>query len=276
MVPDPHRVLTPVPGVRRTPRRTLVVMPLTTALAAMPSVLPMIGPQPTLGPDWLNADHLIQSFGTYALIGIVVVVFIETGLLFPLLPGDSLLFTAGALVAQQQLDFPLWLLCLLIFVAAFAGDQLAYLIGAKGGRKLFSRPDSRIFKQKYIDDTYKYFDKYGGRTIIIARFVPIVRTYAPVAAGVGKMSYKHFVSFNVLGALFWGVGVTLLGYALGNITFVKDNIEALIVLIVLVSVIPMGVEVLRARRDAKREGAAASATPEPEDRGDIERKAFGQ
>lgn len=224
-------------------------MSLTTTLAA----LPMIGPRPTLGPDWLNADHLIQSFGTYALIGIVIVVFIETGLLFPLLPGDSLLFTAGALVAQQQLDFPLWLLCLLIFTAAFAGDQLAYLIGAKGGRKLFSRPDSRIFKQKYIDETYKYFDKYGGRTIIIARFVPIVRTYAPVAAGVGRMSYRHFVSFNVLGALFWGVGVTLLGYALGNIQFVKDNIEALIVLIVLVSVIPMGIEILRARRDAKRE-----------------------
>ncbi len=228
-------------------------MSLTTALAA----LPMVGPQPMLGPDWLNADHLIQSFGTYALIGIVIVVFIETGLLFPLLPGDSLLFTAGALVAQQQLDFPLWLLCLLIFVAAFAGDQVAYFIGAKGGRKLFSRPDSRIFKQKYIDETYKYFDKYGGRTIIIARFVPIVRTYAPVAAGVGRMSYKHFVSFNVLGALFWGVGVTLLGYALGNIQFVKDNIEALIVLIVLVSVIPMGIEILRARRDAKRERDAA-------------------
>ncbi|GIG23893.1 hypothetical protein Cde04nite_01370 [Cellulomonas denverensis] len=239
----------------------------------------MIGPRPALGPDWLNADHLIESFGTYALIGIVVVVFIETGLLFPLLPGDSLLFTAGALVAQQSLDFPLWLLCLLIFAAAFTGDQLAYFIGAKAGRKLFSRPDSRIFKQKYIDETYKYFDKYGGRTIIIARFVPIVRTYAPVAAGVGRMSYRHFVSFNVLGALFWGVGVTLLGYALGNIQFVKDNIEALIVLIVLVSVIPMGVEILRARRDAKREAAAgtpAVTTAEAGDRDDIERKAFGQ
>lgn len=234
----------------------------------------MVGPQPMLGPDWLNADYLIESFGTYALIGIVVVVFIETGLLFPLLPGDSLLFTAGALVAQQSLDFPLWLLCLLIFVAAFAGDQVGYFIGAKAGRRLFSRPDSRIFKQKYIDETYKYFDKYGGRTIIIARFVPIVRTYAPVAAGVGKMSYKHFVSFNVLGALFWGVGVTLLGYVLGNIQFVKDNIEALIVLIVFVSVIPMGIEILRARRDAKREKATAAA--EPEDRDEIERKAFGQ
>lgn len=247
-------------------------MPLTTALAAM---LPAAGPMPALGPDWLNADHLIQSFGTYALIGIVLVVFIETGLLFPLLPGDSLLFTAGALVAQQQLDFPLWLLCTLIFVAAFTGDQLAYFIGAKGGRRLFARPDSRIFKQKYIDETYKYFDKYGGRTIIIARFVPIVRTYAPVAAGVGKMSYRHFVSFNVIGAALWGVGVTLLGYALGNITFVKDNIEVLLVLIVLVSVVPMGIEVLRARRDARR-GTAPDAPADRADRAETERKAFDQ
>ncbi|HEY0215985.1 MAG TPA: VTT domain-containing protein [Cellulomonas sp.] len=248
-------------------------MPVTTALAAL---LPAAGPMPALGPDWLNADHLIQSFGTYALIGIVVVVFIETGLLFPFLPGDSLLFTAGALVAQQQLDFPLWLLCALIFAAAFLGDQLAYFFGVTSGRRLFARPDSRIFKQKYIDQTYAYFDRYGGRTIIVARFVPIVRTYAPVAAGVGKMSYKHFVSFNVIGAAAWGVGITLLGYALGNITFVKDNIEALLVLIVLVSLVPMGVEVLRARRDARREAAAGGAAAGPVDRTDVERKAFDQ
>lgn len=256
-------------------------MSLTSALAA---TLPAL-PQPALGPDWLNADHLIQSFGTYALIGIIAVVFIETGLLFPLLPGDSLLFTAGALVAQQQLNFPLWLLCLLIFTAAFTGDQVAYFIGSKAGRRLFSRPDSRFFKKKYIDQTYKYFDKYGGRTIIIARFVPIVRTYAPVAAGVGKMHYRHFVSFNVIGAAAWGVGVTLLGFALGNITFVKDNIEALIVLIVLISVVPMGVEVLRARRQNAREAAAGvtageqgrdSRYDEDAERAEVERKAFGQ
>lgn len=233
-------------------------MPLTTALAA---ILPAAGPVPMLGPDWMDADYLISSFGSYALIGIAAIVFIETGLLFPLLPGDSLLFTAGALVAQQSLDFPLWLLCALMFVVAFAGDQVAYLIGNKVGGKLFDRPDSRIFKRKYIDETYKYFDKYGGRTIIIARFVPIVRTYAPVAAGIGKMSYRHFVSFNVIGAAAWGIGITLLGYALGNIQFVKDNIEALIVLIVFVSVIPMGIEVLRARRTARREAAAAPADP---------------
>lgn len=160
----------------------------------------------------MQADHLIKSFGPYALIGICLVIFIETGLLFPLLPGDSLLFTAGMLVAQDYLDFPLWLLCVLLFIAAFAGDQVGYLIGKKAGPKIFNRPDSRIFKQSHIDKTNEFFDRYGGRTIVLARFVPFVRTYAPVAAGVGKMSYKHFVSFNVIGALLWGVGITILGY----------------------------------------------------------------
>lgn len=251
-------------------------MSVTTALAAM---LPAVGPQPALLPDWLDAENLISSFGSYALIGIIIVVFIETGLLFPFLPGDSLLFTAGMLVAQQELDFPLWLLCTLLFLAAFLGDQNAYLIGRTAGPRLFRRPDSRIFKQQYIDQTNRYFDKYGGRTIIVARFVPIVRTYAPVAAGVGKMSYKHFVSFNVIGALLWGVGVTLLGYMLGNVTFVKDNIEILLVLIVLVSVIPIGIEVLRARREAQRTGRTDGRDPahdEQAERAEVERKAFDQ
>lgn len=255
---------------------------MTTALAA---ILPAIGPQPALGPDWLNAEHLIDSFGSYALIGIIIVVFIETGLLFPFLPGDSLLFTAGMLVAQQTLDFPIWLLCLLLFLAAFAGDQSAYLIGRTVGPKLFNRPDSRVFKKKYIDQTYGYFDRYGGRTIIVARFVPFVRTYAPVAAGVGKMSYRHFVSFNVVGALLWGVGVTLLGYALGNIAFIRDNIEALLVVIVLISVLPVAFEVLRARRKAAREAAAGvpgtadgrdPRYDEAAERAEVERKAFDQ
>jgi membrane-associated protein len=187
------------------------------ASAALVSLVPALGAQPALLPDWLDAEHLISSFGSYALIGIVLVVFIETGLLFPLLPGDSLLFTAGALVAQEALDFPLWLLCALLFAAAFLGDQVAYFIGHKVGPRLFRRPDSKIFKQQYIDQTYAYFDKYGGRTVILARFVPIVRTYAPVAAGVGGMRYRTFVSYNVIGALLWGVGVTVLGYLLGTI-----------------------------------------------------------
>lgn len=209
------------------------------------------GPVPALGPDWLDAENLISSFGSYALIGVVIVVFIETGLLFPFLPGDSLLFTAGMLVAHDEIGVPLWVMCLALFAAAFLGDQTAYVIGRKAGPRLFNRPDSRFFKQQYIDQTYAYFDKYGGRTIIIARFVPFVRTYAPVAAGVGKMHYRHFVSFNVIGAFLWGVGVTVLGYLLGNVTFIKDNIELIAMGIVAVSVIPIVVEVLRQRSRAR-------------------------
>jgi membrane-associated protein len=223
-------------------------LPLTSSLVALPQVV-------ALGPSWLDADHLIASFGDYALIGICLVVFIETGLLFPLLPGDSLLFTAGLLVAQDEIRTPLWLLCLLIFLAAFAGDQVSYLIGRKAGPKIFSRPDSRIFKQAYVDQTYAYFDRYGGRTIIVARFVPFVRTFAPVAAGVGRMRYRTFVSYNIIGALLWGVGVTVLGYFLGQIEFVKNNIEPILILIVALSLVPVVLELWRARRGGPHERA---------------------
>ena len=218
---------------------------------------------PAIGPGWLDPETLIASFGTWALGGVILVVFIETGLLFPFLPGDSLLFTAGMLTAQEQITVPIWLLCTLLFVAAFAGDQVAYAIGHKAGPRIFNRPDSRFFKQSYIDMTNAYFEKYGGRTIIVARFIPFVRTYAPVAAGVGKMSYRHFVSYNVIGALLWGVGVTLLGYALGNVTFIRENIEALLVAIVLVSVLPIVFELWRARRDRIRTLTEAEPTIDP-------------
>ena len=238
------------------------MLELTALAASLTTSLPS-----GLVPDWMHADSLIESFGPYALIGIVIVVFIETGLLFPFLPGDSLLVTAGLLVAQSELDFPLWLLCLLIFLAAFLGDQVAYLIGRTVGPKLFDRPDSRIFKQKYVDHTNAYFEKYGGRTIIIARFVPFVRTYAPVTAGVGKMSYRHFVSFNVVGAMLWGVGVTMLGYFLGNVTIVKDNIELILVGIVGMSVLPVVIGLLRARlgKTADPAGRSQNLAAEPTD-----------
>jgi membrane-associated protein len=211
------------------------------------------GPVPALGPDWLDAEHLIASFGSYALIGVVVVVFIETGLLFPFLPGDSLLFTAGMLAAHDKIGVPIWVLCTALFLAAFLGDQNAYWIGRKVGPKLFNRPDSRFFKQQYIDQTYAYFDKYGGRTIIIARFVPFVRTYSAVTAGVARMRYRTFVTYDAIGALVWGVGVTLLGYMLGNVTVIKENIELIAVGIVAVSVIPIVIEVLRKRSRSRDE-----------------------
>jgi membrane-associated protein len=236
------------------------------------------GPVHALGPGFLDADSLIASFGAWALVGIAVVVFIETGLLFPFLPGDSLLFTAGALVAQGTLDLNIWQLCLVMFLAAFLGDQCAFLIGRKAGPKVFDKPDSRFFKKRYIDETYAYFDRYGGRTIVVARFVPIVRTYAPVAAGVGGMRYRHFVGFNALGAMLWGVGVTLLGYALGNVEFIKNNIELLLVVVVLISVIPIGVELFRSHRKRKRgeslEEPRDTRYDEPDERAEVERKAF--
>lgn len=224
-------------------------------LAALPTAA-----VPMLGPDWMDPQILIDRFGDAALVGIALVIFIETGLLFPILPGDSLLFTAGALVAQGNLDINIGVLCLMLFAVAFLGDQTGYLIGRSAGPKIFDKPDSRFFKRSYIDQTNAYFDKYGGRTIIVARFVPIVRTYAPVAAGVGRMSYRHFVTYNAVGALLWAVGVTLLGYALGNVPFVKENIEALLVLIVLVSVIPMAIEIWRARAAEKKRARTAEPT----------------
>lgn len=210
-----------------------------------------------LGPDWLDPETLIRSFGALAVLGVCAVVFAETGLLVGFfLPGDSLLFTAGLLVATDVVRTPVWLLAAAVFVAAFAGDQVGYLIGRRAGPKVFSRPDSRFFKREYVDRTYAFFDRYGARTIVIARFVPIVRTFAPVAAGVGAMRYRTFVAYNVVGALLWGVGVSLLGYWLGQVAFVRDYIEPILVGIVALSLVPVGAELLRARRARRaRQGA---------------------
>ncbi len=214
----------------------------------MEPVTHLLAVVPMLGPDWLDAEKLITQFGPGpALVVVCAIVFIETGLLFPFLPGDSLLFTAGLLVATQYIQTPLWVLCLAIFAAAFLGDQTGYAIGRFAGPKIFRREDSRIFKQAYVDQTYAFFDKYGGRAIILGRFVPIVRTFIPVAAGVGHMRYRTFVSYNVIGALAWGVGVTLLGYFLGQVAFVRDNIEPILIVIVALSLVPVAVELVRAR-----------------------------
>lgn len=214
-----------------------------------------------LGPEWLDPEAMIRAFGAFAVMGVAMVVFAETGLLIGFfLPGDSLLFTTGLLVATGFIEAPLWVVASIAGLAAFLGDQVGYYIGRKTGPKIFNKPDSRWFKQEYVDHTYAYFERYGGRTIIMARFVPIVRTFAPVVAGVAHMDYRTFVKFNVIGALLWGVGVTVLGYLLGQITFVQENIEFILIGIVAVSVIPMLVEVLRTRRRS----AARAAVPAQE------------
>jgi membrane-associated protein len=198
-----------------------------------------------LGPSWLDPDHLIQTFG---LIGVLVIVFAESGLLIGFfLPGDSLLFTAGLLVATTSVLPALHVVVPLIVLAAVAGDQVGYLIGAKAGPRVFHRPDSRFFKQEYVDKAYSYFERYGGRTIVLARFVPSVRTFAPVVAGVSGMRYRTFVTYNVVGGVLWGVGVTTLGYYLGQVDFVAEHIELILIGIVGLSVVPIAVELLRAR-----------------------------
>ncbi|MEX2195966.1 MAG: VTT domain-containing protein [Thermoleophilaceae bacterium] len=221
----------------------------------MDVVSALFGPPVALGPDWLDPEVLIETFGT---LGVLAIVFAESGLLVGFfLPGDSLLFTAGLLSANDTLP-DIWILLLTVPIAAIAGDQVGYVIGRKAGPAVFARPDSRFFRQEYVEKSHAFFERYGGRTIIIARFVPIVRTFAPVMAGVSRMDYRTFVTYNVIGGVAWGVGVTALGYFLGQIDFVKANIEVIILTIVLISVLPIAFELLRARRSAQRAASLPS------------------
>ncbi|OMI88411.1 hypothetical protein BSZ07_17145 [Streptomyces sp. M1013] len=214
-----------------------------------------------LGPEWISPDYLIETF---SLPGILLIVFAESGL-FAFLPGDSLLFTAGLFVAQGEfISQPLWLVCALIVAAAVLGDQVGYMIGKFFGPRLFSRPNSKLFKQENLEKAHEFMDKYGPKAIVLARFVPIVRTFAPIVAGAGRMQYRTFLTYNVIGGVAWGTGVTLAGYWLGQIEFIRTNVEAILVLIVLVSVVPIGIEYLRERKKKQRAAAAAPATPAPQ------------
>lgn len=230
-----------------------------------------------LGPDWLEPEFLIETFGT---LGLLTIVFVESGLLVGfVLPGDSLLFTAGLLSASGNLP-DLWVLLITIPLAAIAGDQVGYTIGRKAGPAIFRRPDSRFFRQEHVDKSHEYFERYGPRTIVIARFVPIVRTFAPVMAGVARMRYRTFLLFNVIGGVGWGVGVTALGYYLGQVAFVRANVELFILGIVALSVLPIVLELLRGWREARagrgdvepppdlEAAAAVAAGAKPPGRGD--------
>ncbi|SNX63013.1 membrane-associated protein [Streptomyces sp. TLI_55] len=214
-----------------------------------------------LGPEWLSPDYLIQTF---SLPGILLIVFAESGL-FAFLPGDSLLFTAGLFVAQgDYISQPLWLVCLLIVLAAVLGDQVGYMIGKFFGPKLFSRPNSKLFKQENLEKAHEFMEKYGPKAIVLARFVPIVRTFAPIVAGAGRMKYRTFLTYNVIGGVAWGTGVTLAGYWLGQIDIIHKNVEAILVLIVFVSVVPIIIEYLRERGKKKRAAAEQPPAPEPQ------------
>ncbi|MGN6131346.1 MAG: DedA family protein [Nocardioidaceae bacterium] len=205
-----------------------------------------------LGISWLDPQYLLNQFGDYALWGAAAIIFAECGLLIGFfLPGDSLLFTVGLLVAQDKVSYPLWLCCLTLTVAAIVGNASGYLIGDRAGPKVFHREGSRIFKQEYVEKTRAFFEKYGNRAILLARFVPIVRTFITVMAGVGTMGFRRFITYSAIGGAIWACGVTLLGVALGNVALVRDHIELMLLAIVLVSVVPIGLEYLRSRAAQK-------------------------
>jgi membrane-associated protein len=199
----------------------------------------------SLGPSFL--------INNYGLLGIGFIVFAETGLLVGFfLPGDSLLFAAGAAAAgafaSVSVNLSLWSLLPVVVIAATIGDQVGYIIGSRAGSALYDRPDSRWIRREHIVRSQEFFERHGARSLVLARFVPVVRTFAPVIAGVARMPYRTFVAFNVAGAVLWGVVVVLLGYFFGQVSIVKDHIELALVGVVLISLIPVAVEVLRSRR----------------------------
>jgi len=229
------------------------------------SALGGAGPvQPQLAsflPDWLNPQVFLANpaFAPWVVLLVCGIIFAETGLLIGFfLPGDSMLFTAGLLVATGTIQVNIWVLTTLIIVAAIIGNQVGYLIGSKAGPALFNRPNSKLFKRENVDSAHAFFEKHGGKALILARFVPIIRTFVPVIVGVAQMSKRKFFTYNVIGAVLWGGGVTLLGYLLGDkVPWVKDNLDIIFIAIVLVSVIPIAIEVIRgviAKRQAEKYG----------------------
>ena len=197
---------------------------------------------------------LMAALGPLAVLLLMGVLFAETGLLVGFfLPGDSLLFTVGLLVSKGDVPQQLWLCCLVLFAASMLGNASGYAIGAAVGPSIFQREDSKIFKKKYVDKTHEFFEKYGNRAIVLARFVPIVRTFITVMAGVGDMGFRRFMVYSAVGGALWASGVTVLGYFLGQISFVRNNLEVMLLAIVAISVIPIGLEVLRARAAEKIE-----------------------
>ncbi len=234
-----------------------------TALASTESVTYL-----ALLPDFMDPLTLLSYFGTWALIGLLVVVFVESGVLFPVLPGDSLLFVAGMLAAgtaaqgADYANFQLWQLLVFIPIAAVLGGQVGYWIGRSVGTSMF-KPNARVLKQRYLDEAHLFFEERGPFAIVIARFVPIVRTLAPITAGAARMGYATFTAFNVLGAVVWGVGITLLGYWLGKFEIVQKLLEPIFILIVLASVAPMLWEWYKRRKAARAAGELPSG-PLPE------------
>ncbi len=209
-----------------------------------------MGLLPLLLPSWMDPEQLVRSFGPWALWGVAFVIFAECGL-FAILPGDSLLFTVGLLTASGVVPHSMVFVCVVLTVAAVAGNVVGYWIGRLIGPPLFKPRQGlvgRILNPKYVERTRVFLDRYGSRALVLARFVPIVRTFVTLVAGVSRMDFRKFIGYTAIGGVLWACGVTILGYFLGNVSLIKNNIDAVLVLIVLVSLIPMGIEFLLHRR----------------------------
>lgn len=203
-----------------------------------------------LGPDWLNPETLLTSLGDIAFWVVLGIIFAECGLLIGFfLPGDSLLFVTGLFIATGAISINIWVASLLLVIAAIVGNVTGYWIGRKAGPSLFNKPDSKLFKQEYVDKTHHFFNRYGARAIVLARFVPIVRTFITAVAGIGQMDFRRYLVFSAIGAVLWAGCVTLAGYFLGNVEFVRDNLELILILVVFVSIVPIIFEWVRHRRE---------------------------
>jgi membrane-associated protein len=203
----------------------------------------------TLGPDWLNPETMLTNLGDIAFWVVLGIIFAECGLLVGFfLPGDSLLFVTGLFIANGSIGINIYVATVLLIVAAIAGNVTGYWIGYRAGPALFSRPESRLFRQEYVDKTNHFFERYGARAIVMARFVPIVRTFITATAGIGRMNFRRYFVFSAIGGILWAGSMTLAGYFLGSFTFVKNNLEVIVLGVVFLSVLPMLYEYIRHRR----------------------------
>ncbi|MBA8792943.1 membrane-associated protein [Friedmanniella endophytica] len=232
-----------------------------TALLGLAPVAQLV---PLLLPSWLDPEVIIKAFGPYALWGVAFIIFAECGL-FAVLPGDSLLFTVGIFTGIGTIDHSMVFVCAVLTVCAIAGNACGYAIGRAVGPPLFKPRRGlagKIFNPTYVEKTRLFYDRYGNRALILARFVPIIRTFVTFSAGVTRMPFRRFILYTGIGGLIWAPGVTVLGYFLGNVTFIRTHIDAVLVLIVVVSLIPMGIEYLMSRRH-RPAGPAPADEPSP-------------
>lgn len=222
---------------------------------------------PTALIPWLDPETLISGFGAFALLGVCFVVFAETGLLVGfLLPGDTLLVITGLLTFTGVIEIDIWWVALAIGFSAFLGGEVGYLIGHKAGPKVFERKETGLFSVENVQRTNAFFERFGGIAVILARFVPVVRTFAPVAAGVGHMNYRKYSFYNLIGALIWGAGLTTAGYLLGYIPpladFVTNYIDIILLAAVVISVVPTAIHYFQSSHKARKNRHAAAVRAE--------------